>query len=805
MLTNLLRSLALCGIFSLCAATHGTAQTAKAKTVKTAQTPAVAAGVFSSAYGERWVRINFSRVGGNAWRLDAGDAFEGLGITNAASDIFDERELWCLVGNASSFKIYNRASGSTYAVTTAAKPADGSALTLTEAARAVAWRLNADSADVAKSPGYTFVVNGSDGAFAPNSYGGLTGYPVKCWNSRSESSRWNIADASATITITASTTGILPADRQTVKYAALTIVKAGSSEYRVRIAPNSPPRTAYLPDDAAVSITPRAYRDFSLTALTDGTSSSRDSLVLSPGASGKSIALNFAYTDKGARYIYYTGDSLGIPTRIPAITQAPNGHLWALSDYRFAKADIGFGDLDIIGRMSRDNGHTWGNSITLLQHDSSEKGTYGDAALVADRERNEILLMACAGRISYWRSTAEKPQDMIRCTGTFDAATGEWKWSEPEYMTRYVYHDLFKGGIRAMFIGSGKLFQSRVIKVGDYYRIYAALATLAEGNRVIYSDDFGKTWAILGGIDARPAPRGDEPKCEEFPDGTVILSSRAGGSRKVNIYTYTDAAKGEGAWQAEATGINLGDSRNGTNGEIQLTHATRTADGTRVLLALQSVPTNGRTNVSMYYKELTEADKQATEFVKGWEKYQISHSTSAYSTMDLQNDGRMGFFLEENEHDAGYDMVYIPLTLDEITGGRYTMNAAITPEAEGLSTMYRNYPVLLSGGIEAYTVEAKGKQAVATPISGSTIAPFTGVLLSGSGTYRESRNFTPISQPNDLTSAASPALSEALLRPLVTIKGAPAFGTPTSPALNPDTQALLKTQSKRPKVYPLVK
>ena len=81
----------------------------------------------------------------------------------------------------------------------------------------------------------------------------------------------------------------------------------------------------------------------------------------------------------------------------------------------------------------------------------------------------------------------------------------------------------------------------------DYYRLYAALWTRDNGNRVLYSDDFGETWNSLG-YEEFPAPNGNEPKCEELPDGTVVLSSRTGGGRFFNFFTFTDINKAEGKW-----------------------------------------------------------------------------------------------------------------------------------------------------------------------------------------------------------------------------------------------------------------
>jgi sialidase-1 len=121
-------------------------------------------------------------------------------------------------------------------------------------------------------------------------------------------------------------------------------------------------------------------------------------------------------------------------------------------------------------------------------------------------------------------------------------------WGKPENITEQIY-SLFDNGnpIQSAFIAGGKVFQSRIVKVGNYYRLYAAMCARPNGNRVIYSDDFGRTWLPLGGEFALPVPNGDEPKCEELPDGRVIVSSRVASGRYYNIFTYTNTASATGS------------------------------------------------------------------------------------------------------------------------------------------------------------------------------------------------------------------------------------------------------------------
>jgi hypothetical protein len=238
-----------------------------------------------------------------------------------------------------------------------------------------------------------------------------------------------------------------------------------------------------------------------------------------------------------------------------------------------------------------------------------------------------------------------------------------------------------------MFIGSGKICQSRVVKKGDYYRLYCSMWTRDGGNRVIYSDDFGGSWNVLGTINDRPASGGDEPNVGELADGTIVLSSRKSGGRYFNIFTFSDQSYTKGKWGTAvssndvAKGLAFGS--NSTNGEIYKVPVVRKSNDTKCDIMLQSIPTgSGRTDVAIYYKELEYKSDGTNKYTpttmaQGWTKgKQVSTKSSCYSTMILQADGRIGFLFEEAPGD--YSIVYIPYTIEEITNGVYTIDEEAT-------------------------------------------------------------------------------------------------------------------------------
>lgn len=210
---------------------------------------------------------------------------------------------------------------------------------------------------------------------------------------------------------------------------------------------------------------------------------------------------------------------------------------------------------------------------------------------------------------------------------------------------------------------------------------------------MLYSDDFGGNWSVLGGVDVAPIPAGgDEPKTEELPDGSILCSSRMGGGRYFNIFSFTDSEKAEGSWGTMATSnsSNGGIIAANCNGEVMIVPATRNEDNKTVFLALHSVPANASTrrDVSIYYKELESlADFDTPEnFAKDWDgRHRASKKGSAYSTMTLLDDHTIGFLFEEetfmNTSSGGYTIVYKNYSIETITDGLYSYNAEADRDA----------------------------------------------------------------------------------------------------------------------------
>lgn len=371
------------------------------------------------------------------------------------------------------------------------------------------------------------------------------------------------------------------------------------------------------------------------------------------------------------------------PYRIPAIAHLKGKRLLSVTDYRLCGADIGFGRVDLHGRLSQDNGRTWSSEYPIIQGTGVKHAAdcgYGDAAIVSAPNGRDILLLCVCGNTVYGAAstTRQNPNRVARLYSHDGGRT----WSAPDDITEDIY-SLFDesqlGPIQSLFITSGRICQSRTVKIGKYYRLYAAICARPNGNRVVYSDDFGRTWKPLGSIHISPAPKGDEVKCEELPNGDVALSSRTWGGRYFNIFRYRDARLAQGEWgevaYSSAANQGVDAQKNSTNGGILIVPARRTADNRSTWVALQSVPLGpGRSNVGIYYKELLSAQAYASPSVlaANWSgPYKVSSVGSAYSELERLGDGKIGIFYEETSHKADYTLVFNSFSLSEITNGRF--------------------------------------------------------------------------------------------------------------------------------------
>ena len=328
--------------------------------------------------------------------------------------------------------------------------------------------------------------------------------------------------------------------------------------------------------------------------------------------------------------------------RIPAIGKTSTGRLIAVSDYRYSLDDIGrynYGTanpgIDLVMRYSDDNGATWSETKTIAKG-SCVRGTddcaYGDAAIAVVGEK--VLVMAAAGDVMFGNGSETAHNRSVRVFSEDNGVT----WTKKDISeTLFLGADAtIKNGYTAFF-GSGRLAVDENYNGTGNPRVYGALLlkkASGTGNYVIYTDDLGLTWHILGGSQT-PVATQDEPKVEILPSGQILLSIRRAGGRQFNVFTYSDKAKNAGKWSSNLDGCSNGGS-NTCNGEPYCIDA-KNAKGEPVKLLLQSQPKGGsglydRRDVTIWYKEITSQRYTPTKIATGWTQgLQVSTQQSAYT------------------------------------------------------------------------------------------------------------------------------------------------------------------------------
>ena len=403
-------------------------------------------------------------------------------------------------------------------------------------------------------------------------------------------------------------------------------------------------------------------------------------------------------------YVYQSNTP--VTYRIPAIAvTGTTGAIVAFSDSRHTgTGDVGAGRVDLFVTRSEDNGKTWNTPDVLrdakgravaegtgkkVNNDpnQSRNAGYGDAAVVADRESDDVLVMSVSGFTNFFAARRETPNAVAR----WYSKDGGKTFTPHEDITEQIYKQFDgttpRGKIESMFFGSGRIMQSHRTKVGTHYRLYAVMSgrnidpnNIA--NWVMYSDDFGKNWKILGNPMTPPIPHSaDEPKCEELPDGSIVVSSRRGYGRWFNIFRFTDTAKGQGYWDDMVFSPLVKASGNACNGEMFILPVVKKATNEKMYLALQSVPfgPTSRTNVGINYKELANANdfSSSANFAKEWDgTHMASYIGSAYSVMAWQKNNTLAFMYEEetfaSSNRGGYTQVYKNYTIEQITDSAYS-------------------------------------------------------------------------------------------------------------------------------------
>lgn len=462
--------------------------------------------------------------------------------------------------------------------------------------------------------------------------------------------------------------------------------------------------------------------------------------------------------------------------RIPALGVDQNGKMYAMFDYRHKEnSDIGNGHaIDICskeGKYNSINDFTW--DFTKKNHlVGTDNYGYGDPAIVVDADSNEVLVLCVCGGNKY--KYGEQEQGAIWCkNGTWDNSI--------TLLTNQI-KNLGAGAsnwnTNGMFFASGRILQSRIVKTGTYYRLYAAILSSGYGNAVVYSDDFGRNWKVLGDVKTSCCPDGDEAKVEELSDGTIVLSSRAERKRWFNVFTFTNLNAATGSWgtPAQPDRIMYGDG-SPVNGDFYRLRVFHNGTPAEILLQFHTNENSERENLTCFWRDITGQTAATFNTADNWNVgLQIASGQSCYSSMAIMPDGYIGLLWEDgttNSTKEQYDIFFNTFTVSQLL-----KDNSYSPKVQLLYEFFiGNYQGHISGkDIYVYNVSQDDLDAVksATPTINPTGKDIrietTGYTLSGDeykatltlryGIYKEQYNLHIVPIKTEGTGSGSGSTTE---------------------------------------------
>ena len=223
--------------------------------------------------------------------------------------------------------------------------------------------------------------------------------------------------------------------------------------------------------------------------------------------------------------------------RIPAIIRLNNGHLLAFAEGRVQGASD-FGDVNIVLKISTDNGRTWGSIKTIVDYDTLQAGNPAPVVDLTDPAYT-------TGRIFLFYNTGNKQESDVRNGNGLrevwykTSTNGGINWSEAVNITLQTHRPKlpqinpaynFTADWRSYANTPGHAMQ---FETGKYKgRIYIA-ANHSEGGiqnesmdyiaHGFYTDDHGKTFHISNNVNL---PGGNENMAAELSDGRIMLNIR---------------------------------------------------------------------------------------------------------------------------------------------------------------------------------------------------------------------------------------------------------------------------------------
>lgn len=333
--------------------------------------------------------------------------------------------------------------------------------------------------------------------------------------------------------------------------------------------------------------------------------------------------------------------------RIPAIVKAPDGALLAFAEGR--RNDCGdFGDVDIVLRISRDNGKTWGAPILVVDFGNGQAGNPAPVFDLTDPRypKGRLFMIYNTGITT---EANVRKGEAIREVWYKTSTDGGKSWSaatnittqvnrprKPDINPAYRFAEDWRSyantpGHALQFQQGryrGRLFVAANHSAGppqDKFHDYWAHG--------FYSDDHGKTWNLSKTVDY---PGGNESTAAETAGGGLLMNIRdQSGTAKSRL--QVSSSDGGASWSAVRILTDLPDPVC----EGSLLNYTRPNERP-LLLFSNPAHVSKRENLTVR----TSSDNGQT-----WSAGRTVYAGSAaYSDLVVQQDGQIGVLYERDEY-----------------------------------------------------------------------------------------------------------------------------------------------------------
>jgi sialidase-1 len=361
------------------------------------------------------------------------------------------------------------------------------------------------------------------------------------------------------------------------------------------------------------------------------------------------LLLFFCYANLSAQpsTVFENGEGGYTCFRIPAIIKAPNGTLLAFAEGRVTNCGD-FGNVDIVQKVSSDNGKTWGALRVVASNTTLQAGNPTPIVDLLDPNypKGRIFLIYNTGNASEQANREGKGvREVLYITSTDNGQT----WTIPITITTSVHRPnnpqsnqsyTFKEDWRSYANTPGHGLQ---LTKGKYQGRLLVPANHSEGPpqkefrdyhaHAFYSDDHGATWKLSNVVEY---PGSNESTAAELSDGSVLMNMRnQSGDQKYRLTTRSTT--GGSVWEKAQVETQLPDPV--CEGSILSAKASRKKSA---LFFSNLNNTTKRENLTLY---------TSTDDGKSWQVFKVVDSgSSAYSDLVQPRNGHIGILYEKDDY-----------------------------------------------------------------------------------------------------------------------------------------------------------